>query len=247
MPWHFEIEEGPTSSRTFELKPGVNVTVGRVSGVTEVCEDDPSMAPVHFAVSLAGGLVRLQNLCQATGTEVNGQRTEAAVLKSGDRVKAGRTTFVVRAPATSPYPARLRIGGWGFEFIPEGWQVIECVGFHLAVDNEKRFRATITAVEEPLPVAQTLSSYVEKQITLARGQITGISFDGPVPVVLRGSDEALSLAITVPLQNEWPVMQRQVYAHSPGIVGVFTATVSESEPHGDTLNTVIEGLSYFQG
>jgi hypothetical protein len=246
MPWYLKVVDGDSQDLRVQLKPSHTVTIGRTNATATFQEDD-SMSSVHFAVNLVGGVVRLQNLSQANGTEVNGQLAEAAVLQAGDQIKAGRTTFIVHPPAPSPYPAPHRIGGWGFESIPEGWQAIEGVGLHFVVNNEERFRATITAVEEPLPAAQTLLSYIETQINLAQGRIAGISVVGPVPVAMRGSDEASSLSITVAVLDKPQVIQRQVYALSSGIVGIFTATVLESEPHRDTIDTLIAGLSYFHG
>jgi len=203
------------------------------------------MAPVHFTISLSGGVVRLQDLSETGGTEVNGQPAATAVLQDGDRIKAGQTVFTVRAPAAFPYPAQLRIGGWGFEVIPEGWKVVGGLGFHFTSPHS--FKANITTVEEPLPVGQTLQSYTKTQMELARAKISGITFEGPVATKLPGSDEALTLALSIPQDSGLRVLQRQIYALSSGIVGIFTATILESEPHRDTLDAVIGGLSYFQG
>jgi hypothetical protein len=244
MPWTLECIEGPSSSRKSELKPGVSVSVGQASGVTQVFPEDQMMSPLHFTVAVMGGTVRLQNMSRI-GTELNGHRTEVAVLQAGDRIKAGQTVFVVHAPALSPYPAQLRIGGWGFEIIPEGWQQDEGFGFHLSGSDV--FKSNITAVEEPLMSAGTLASYVQTQVELARAQIAGMSFENPVPLKVPGSGEALMLAITIPQASGLRVIQRQVYALSSGIVGIFTATVLESEPHRGTIDAVIAGLSYFQG
>jgi hypothetical protein len=244
MPWHLETLEGLTPYRKLLLRSGVTVTVGRAEGVTQVFADDQSMSPVHLAIGLAGGRVRLQNLSQTGGTEVNGQPTETAALQDGDLIKAGQTIFVVRAPPPSPYPAQLRIGGWGFECVPQGWEFLEGLGFHFLDDL---FRANITAVEEPLPMGQTLRSYTETQIELARGGVAGISLDRAAPLSIPGSGEAFELGIIIPTNNGMRVLQRQVYALASEIVGVFTATVSELKPHQNTLNAIINGLSYFQG
>jgi len=202
------------------------------------------MSGVHFAVSVAAGSLRLQNLSGTVGTDVNGQSAESRILQSGDLIKAGQTVFGVIAPAASPYTAQVHIGGWGFDVIPEGWHQMGDLGFRLF--EAASFKANITAVEEPLQPGQTLSSYVETQMMLARGQVTGISVNGPIPAIMRGADEAFELEITI-VRDDTRFIQRQIYAVHSGIVGIFTATVSEAEPHLDSVNAVIAGLSYFQG
>ena len=245
MPWSLRVEEGPEQGRTVTLHPGQTVTVGRTNEASTQFGADSSMSTLHFAIGVVAGSLRFQNLSEANGTEVNGKRTEAAVLQPMDQIRAGQTLFGVIAPLASPYPAQIRIGGWGFEVVPQEWEPVEGLGCHFV--NADSFKANISATEEPLQADQTLSSYVETQMELACGQISGLSLEGPLPMNVTGAEEALALRIVIAPQAELRVIQRQIYALSSGIVGVFTATVSESEPHQETLDGVIGGLSSYQG
>jgi hypothetical protein len=242
MPWYLEIPEEPLSK--FRLIPGVTITVGRSPGVTNIFPTDSQMSPVHFAIGLTGGKVRLQNFGDPNRTEVNGQQCESAALVAGDRIKAGNTVFVLRPPAESPYAAKVRIGGWGVDSLPQGWEQVEDVGFHLL--GADRFTSTITAGEEPLPAGQTLASYLETQLVMLRAKIPNVLVHGPAALEIPGSEEAHSVHLTFPPQGQVIVSQRQIYALSSGIVGVLTATFSESILLDETLESVLNGLSYFQ-
>ena len=247
MPWYLETVEGPETRRRIALKPGNTITVGRADAAMITFPNDGSMSGLHFAVSLAGGTPQMQNLSNASHTEVNGAPIASSTLRPGDRIKAGNTVFVVVGPAPYPYPAKVRFGGWGFEFVPKDWQPAESVGF--VMTSDPAFRASITAVEEPLAEGQTLWDYVDAQKQLARQHLVGATLVGPTPAEIRGAEEALALTITSPLAASGSVIQRQVYAASDGVAGVFTITMlsSQSEKLSHVVSLVERGLSYFQG
>jgi hypothetical protein len=247
MPWLLETVEGPETPRKIVLKPGNTMTVGRADAAMITFPNDESMSGLHFAVSLAGGTPQIQNLSNASHTELNDAPIASSTLKPGDRIKAGNTVFVVVGPAPFPYPAKVRFGGWGFAFVPEGWQPAESVGF--VITSDPAFRASITAVEEPLAEGQTLWDYVDAQKQLACQHLVGATLEGPTPAEIRGAKEALTLTITSPLAASGFVIQRQVYAASNGVAGVFTVTMlnSQSEKLSNIVSLVEQGLSYFQG
>jgi hypothetical protein len=60
------------------------------------------MSARHFAVVHSGGQYLIRDLGSTNGTFVNGQRIGTAVLKDGDRIHAGQSTFVVRLRADEP-------------------------------------------------------------------------------------------------------------------------------------------------
>jgi hypothetical protein len=247
MPWSLEVVEGSDISRRIGLNPGKTITVGSADSAMIAFPQDESISALHFAVSLAGGTLKIQNLTSTGNTEVNGAPVDASDVKPGDRIKAGSTVFVVVGPAPFPYPAKMRFGGWGFEFVPEGWQPAEAVGF--VITSDPAFRASITAVEEPLAEGQTLWDYVDAQKQLACQHLVGATLEGPTPAEIRGTKEALALTITSPLAASGSVIQRQVYAASDGVAGVFTVTMlnSQSEKLSNIVSLVEQGLSYFQG
>jgi hypothetical protein len=246
MPWSLETE-GPETPHKIVLKPGHTITVGRVDAAIITFPNDDSMSGLHFAVSLAEGTPRIQNLSNSGNTELDGAPIASSSLKPGDRIKAGNTVFVVVGPAPSPYPAKVRFGGWGFDFVPECCQPAESVGF--VITSDPAFRASITAVEEPLAEGQTLWDYVNAQKRLACEFLVGATLEGPTSTEIRGATEALALTIASSLAGRGSVIQRQVYAASDGVAGVFTVTMlnSQSEKLSNIVSLVEQGLSYFQG
>ncbi len=246
MPLHLEIIEGPAKGRRLDIPVGKAITVGRTKRSMVSFAEDEWMSGLHFALALRNGTIYLSNLSKTNGTELNGARTESAALKPGDKVKAGQTVFSVIAPPPGPFPAQFRIGGWGFETVPEGWEFVEGVGFkHPALEP---FRANMSGVEEALPQGHTLSSYVELQMQLGRQHIPGAEFKGPVATKVRGAEEARALSLAAPVRDKGPALQNQIYALHRNIVGVFTATALENQAQllRDAMKAILKGLSFHQ-
>jgi predicted component of type VI protein secretion system len=104
-----EAVDGPPRGQKIQIRSGQTITVGRTSAAMRAFGEDEWMSSLHFSLSLAGGSLHLHNLSKTNGTLVNGSRIEAPlVLKPGDRVQAGRTTFAVLDPLPNPYPPRAR-------------------------------------------------------------------------------------------------------------------------------------------
>ena len=244
MPWRLLAGESG-DARELVLKPGKTVTVGRATGAAEMFPDDPYMSSLHFTVGLNGSSVRLQNVSKTNPVELNGSPVQSATLKPGDRILAGETLFVLHEPEPSPFPARVRIGGWGFESVPQGWDLVENTGFQLSSDPS--FRATMSVCEEALPAGETLAAYVDLQAGLIRSKVSGAQTSPPAPAEVRGAEEAIELSVTTPIPDG-EVMQIQIYALSGGVIGIFTSTVRDRQVAGlkDVLASTRAGLSYFQ-
>jgi hypothetical protein len=240
-----EVTEGTSKGRKIELKVGQAVTVGRSSAIAAFPEDS-HMSDLHLVIAFSNGSVKLKNLSKTNGTLVNGELVDTSLLKEGDRVQAGSTFFTVVMPPASPYPAQFRAGGWGFEMVPAGWDAVE--GFGLRLAGQPRFKASVSAVEEPLPEGQTFAAYVETQVTLARGRFPKIEVQGPSPVEVRGASEARAITILTPAPDGERIMQRQLYALAAGVAGVFTATFLESQVSEvrNAIAEILRGVSYHQ-
>lgn len=182
--------------------------------------EDPGMSALHFVVGLSGGTLRMQNHSQTNGTLVNGARVESAVLQAGDTIAAGGTVFRVIGPPPNPYPARQRVGGWGFNVIPEGWKPMEGVG--LIHEGGGEFRASAAGLEESLAEGKTLRGYIEVQIEVAKAHLKSAEFQGPVEARMEGSEEALLLTVSSDAKAGVRITQRQIYARSAGVVGILT-------------------------
>ena len=246
MPSHLEAIDGPAKGRKLEVPIGKAVTVGRTDRAMLKVAEDEWMSGLHFALSLKNGSLYLSNLSKSNGTTVNDQKIESGPLKPGDKVKAGQTVFSVIGPGENPCPAQVRIGGWGFAQIPEGWSLVEGVGFRHC--DEQPFRANMSAVEELLPNNHTLSQYVDLQIQMGKKHIPGAEFKGPVETKVKGASEALALSMTAPVPEKGQAIQNQLYAVHNGVAGVFTATALETQAPilRQAMKTILGGLSFHQ-
>ncbi len=246
MPPHLEAIDGPAKGRRLEVPIGKAVTVGRTNRAMVLVAEDDCMSGLHFVVSLKNGSLYLSNLSKSNGTTVNDERIESGPLKTGDKIRAGQTIFSVVGPPESPFPAQVRIGGWGFAKIPEGWSLAEGVGFRHS--EEQPFRANMSAVEELLPKNHTLSQYVDLQIQLGRKHISGAEFKGPVAAKVNGASEALALSMMAPVQEKGRLIQNQLYALHNGVVGVFTATalIGQEQILRHAMKAILSGLSFHQ-
>jgi hypothetical protein len=246
MPPYLQTIEGPVKGRKLEIPTGKAVTVGRTERSMVSFVEDQWMSGLHFAIALRNGTLYLSNLSKTNGTELNGQRAESAALKEGDKIKAGQTVFSVVGPAPDPFPAQFRIGGWGFEHLPDGWQFIESVGFKHTV--QEPFRPNMSAIEEMLPEGHTLPLYVDLQMQLGRQHIPKAEFKGPVETKVRGADQAMALTLSAPVEGKGQALQNQIYAAHRGIVGVFTATALETQAGllRDAMKVILKGVSFHQ-
>jgi hypothetical protein len=233
-----EIIEGSETGRRVKLREGETVSIGRTESAMQIFPGDPKMSALHFAVALSGGTLRMQNLSQTNGTLVNGAPVDAAVLQASDKIRAGETVFGVIGPPPSPYPAQLRVGGWGFNIIPEGWTPLDGIGL---LDREgDGFRASAAGVEELLPEGKMLRDYVDVQMEVAKSQLVGVELQGPVEARMEGAEEALLLTVTSETKDGERITQRQIYARSGEVVGILTLSGAENQD----LIEIVRGASF---
>src|SRR5262245_17104922 len=93
-----EIQTGNSAGRQLVLRPGESVTVGRIDHADVVIPDDPTLSPMHFALHCEGTTWRVRDLNSRFGTRLNGVPVSNLVVRAGDRILAGRTTFLVGTP-----------------------------------------------------------------------------------------------------------------------------------------------------
>ncbi len=60
---------------------------------SDISVDDPRMSRRHFRIERVNEAVWITDLESKTGISINGKSRESAVLKSGDMIEAGDTTF----------------------------------------------------------------------------------------------------------------------------------------------------------
>jgi hypothetical protein len=246
MPVHLEITDGPAKGRKIPLAIGKSLSVGRSAAKSMVAiPDDAHLSGQHFTAGLRNGLVYLSNLSKVNPTEVNGEPVQSAVLKPGDAFRAGVNVFTVRG-GENPHPAAFRVGGWGFQSIPEGWTPQEGKGLHHS--ETEPFRANIIVAEEPLPKGYDLAKYVELQISLGKQHLNEAQFSEAKPAKVKGAEEALAISISARAEKGL-AMQYQIYALHAGVVGIITATALETQAQllRGVFSQIMPGLTYFQG
>lgn len=86
------------AGKVIALKTGESVTVGRAGGQAQfVVAQDTSMSRVHFAVECTRQGSRVADRGSSNGTYLNGRKIQdAALLTTGDEIKAGQTVFAVK-------------------------------------------------------------------------------------------------------------------------------------------------------
>ena len=78
----------------FRVGSGRARTLGRSTNADFVL-DAALVSRFHCSFSVTDGELTVENLSRSNGTFVNGRRVERAVLKAGDRLRAGRIELVV--------------------------------------------------------------------------------------------------------------------------------------------------------
>jgi Domain of unknown function (DUF4123)/FHA domain len=96
-----EIVLGPFAGKKLELWEGQSIRVGRTTRADFVIPHDHFMSSLHFSVSLQTETCVLRDLGSVNGTFLNRNRIQEAMLKQGDMVLAGETSFSVSVQAVT--------------------------------------------------------------------------------------------------------------------------------------------------
>jgi hypothetical protein len=91
-----EVIAGPEPSRIIRLGSKELRSVGRTERADDALLADRQLSSVHFELETDHQVLRIRDLGSSNGTLVNGKAISEYVLKSGDEVTAGETTFLVR-------------------------------------------------------------------------------------------------------------------------------------------------------
>jgi hypothetical protein len=106
-----EISAGQERGRRLWLRPGQSMSVGRTERAEFVVADG-QMSGLHFSLAFQSDQCRICDRESSNGTFVNGIPITEAVLRHGDNIRAGQTTFSVQLEGadglrgTSAVPAR---------------------------------------------------------------------------------------------------------------------------------------------
>jgi pSer/pThr/pTyr-binding forkhead associated (FHA) protein len=100
-----EVRDGPSAGRRVVLTPGQAVKVGRLDKADLVLAEDAMLSNVHFVLECTADASRLRDLESRFGTLVNQLRAGDVLLRDGDQIQAGRTSFRVRIEPEAPVHA----------------------------------------------------------------------------------------------------------------------------------------------
>ncbi len=105
-------EAGARAGEVFPLPAGREIIVGRAPDL-DITLDDSRVSRRHAAIVIDGGQVAIRDLDSRNGIFVNGQRSEKARLKPGDRVRIGASVIVleVAVPVEPARPVARAIAG----------------------------------------------------------------------------------------------------------------------------------------
>jgi len=118
-----EATAGPLAGRKIEVRAGTIVRIGRTPKSDYALGEDSYLSSQHFAVECDGIQCRIRDLGSSNGTFVNGERVSEIVVREGDSVMAGGSTFAIHieaasasaaapASATAPVPTATFPGGF---------------------------------------------------------------------------------------------------------------------------------------
>jgi pSer/pThr/pTyr-binding forkhead associated (FHA) protein len=92
--WLLKTAEDAEPPFTFRILPGNIRTIGRATGANFVV-DAALVSRVHCRLTAGATELEVVDLESTNGTYVNGQRTDRATLKVGDRLGVGRVELLV--------------------------------------------------------------------------------------------------------------------------------------------------------
>ncbi|MCO6454587.1 MAG: hypothetical protein J5I93_04645 [Pirellulaceae bacterium] len=98
---------GPQGYRQqVQLYNGQVAQFGRTDWADFSFPNDAAMAELQFLLDCTRGLCQLKNLDEDQGTRLNGQPVKEALLRTGDRITAGRTQFEIQLEGVPQPPSR---------------------------------------------------------------------------------------------------------------------------------------------
>jgi pSer/pThr/pTyr-binding forkhead associated (FHA) protein len=92
--WVLHTSDGAEAPFSFRILPGNIKTIGRATRADFIV-DAALVSRVHCRLTAGATELEVLDLESTNGTFVNGQRTERAILKSGDRLGVGRVELLV--------------------------------------------------------------------------------------------------------------------------------------------------------
>lgn len=89
------VTNGDDAGRRIPVPSGALVRVGRLAPAEALIPGDPMLSNLHFEVECGADGTAVKDLGSRFGTLLNGAKIARAAVRTGDEIKAGRTTFAV--------------------------------------------------------------------------------------------------------------------------------------------------------
>lgn len=207
-----EIVSGPQQGRRYAVQPGETLTVGRHAQAKLAVREDALLSNVHYALECDAQHCRLRDLNSRFGTKVNGARVTEAVLRDGDRVVAGGTTFVVRIvggdgamPPVAAAPAETAVSKPAAR--PEAAALEGTAGQVLQVLRRQpdRLYTLLDAARDPLVLARLAGAPEQYQSLYEGPQEEAMAAFGPFLVALPAGSPFLEVLVRDGWGRSWGV------------------------------------------
>jgi Domain of unknown function (DUF4123)/FHA domain len=91
-----EVTAGPHSGRKIVLSQGVPVRIGRTPKSDYVVAEDTFLSGAHFYVEWSGAQCVVRDMSSSNGTFLNGTRMNEGLVRDGDIITAGQSSFALR-------------------------------------------------------------------------------------------------------------------------------------------------------
>lgn len=193
-----QVIASPARPRRIELREGQAVRIGRSDWADYAFREDPGLADIHFVVACLHTGCFLRHLAPGSATSVNDAEVQETRLRSGDRVRAGRTTFAVTIEGEAIVSPSAEAGGVSentevelAEKPADHWQAL---AEQLELDP-----AASELIGDPQTLDNWLEALAEKEQFLAAARLRAHHLDpraavwwGLLSVRLHGVEERLS-------------------------------------------------------
>jgi hypothetical protein len=109
---------GPIQGRRIEVRAGSIVRLGRTAKADYPIGEDSYLSGQHFAVEYDGAQCRVRDLGSSNGTFVNGDRVTETIVRDGDSLVAGGSTFTIHVDASAPAAASANASATHLHTVP---------------------------------------------------------------------------------------------------------------------------------
>jgi serine/threonine-protein kinase len=100
-----DVIQGPRKGRSYVIEGHDTFIVGRSRSVHCSMPEDGALSRDHFLIEMSPSRCEVRDLGSTNGTFLNDRRAERERLRSGDRITAGSSIFLVRVEGQAPTAA----------------------------------------------------------------------------------------------------------------------------------------------